>query len=190
MGKCKLTDRHHKRELIGQPPAGDHKAHTNRRTQRHSKHKTEKNVKDPQKKYRPRTASKHTTEGTKPASRRQPHPQPRCQLRHIEPGQHERPPTHHLPEHTNKDTTKRQSKDKGSTANKTEHRRAQQQPKQQAPTISSTDKPPSRNPHRARSLTHQRATKEESKAANHNWVDHQACSLLQHINTTANLLTM
>ena len=32
-------------------PAGDHKAHINRRAQRHSKHKTEKNIKDPQKKY-------------------------------------------------------------------------------------------------------------------------------------------
>ena len=32
-------------------PAGDHKAYINRRTQRHSKHKTEKNTKDPQKKY-------------------------------------------------------------------------------------------------------------------------------------------
>ena len=30
-------------------PAGDHKAHINRRAQRHSKHKTEKNIKDPQK---------------------------------------------------------------------------------------------------------------------------------------------
>ena len=30
-------------------PAGDHKAHINRRAQRHSKHKTEKkNIKDPQ----------------------------------------------------------------------------------------------------------------------------------------------
>ena len=37
-------------------PAGDHKAHINRRTQRHSKHKTEK--KDPQKKYRLETVSK------------------------------------------------------------------------------------------------------------------------------------
>ena len=27
--------------------AGDHKAHINRRAQRHSKHKTEKNIKDP-----------------------------------------------------------------------------------------------------------------------------------------------
>ena len=28
-------------------PAGDHKAHINRRTQRKSKHKTEKHIKDP-----------------------------------------------------------------------------------------------------------------------------------------------
>ena len=33
-------------------PAGDHKAHINRRAQRHNKHKTEKNHKNPQKKYR------------------------------------------------------------------------------------------------------------------------------------------
>ena len=34
-------------------PAGDHKAQLNRRAQRHCKHKTEqKNMKDPQKKYR------------------------------------------------------------------------------------------------------------------------------------------
>ena len=39
-------------------PAGDHKAHINRRAQRHSKHKTEKNIKDPQKKYRLGTFSK------------------------------------------------------------------------------------------------------------------------------------
>ena len=39
-------------------PAGDHKVHINRRAQRHSKHKTEKNIKDPQKKYRLRTVSK------------------------------------------------------------------------------------------------------------------------------------
>ena len=31
--------------------AGDHKAHINRRSQKHSKHKKEKNIKDPQKKY-------------------------------------------------------------------------------------------------------------------------------------------
>ena len=39
-------------------PAGDHKAHINRRVQRLSKHKTEKNIKDPQKKYRLGTISK------------------------------------------------------------------------------------------------------------------------------------
>ena len=39
-------------------PAGDHKAHINKPTQRHSKHKTEKNIKDPQKKYRLGTVSK------------------------------------------------------------------------------------------------------------------------------------
>ena len=39
-------------------PEGDHKAHINRRTQRHSKHKTEKNIKDPQKKYHLGTVSK------------------------------------------------------------------------------------------------------------------------------------
>ena len=39
-------------------PAGDHKAHINRRTERHSKHKTEKNIKDPQKNDRLGTVSK------------------------------------------------------------------------------------------------------------------------------------
>ena len=38
-------------------PAGDHKVHINRRTQRHSKHKAEKTLKDP-KKYRLGTVSK------------------------------------------------------------------------------------------------------------------------------------
>ena len=39
-------------------PAGDHKAQMNRRVQRHNKHKTEKNIKDPQNKYRLGTVSK------------------------------------------------------------------------------------------------------------------------------------
>ena len=39
-------------------PAGDHKAQINRRVQTHSKHKTEKNIQDPQKKYRLETVSK------------------------------------------------------------------------------------------------------------------------------------
>ena len=54
--------------------AGDHKAHINRRTQRHIKHKAEKNIKDPQKKYRLGTVSKTFTGALKPLSRRQPHP--------------------------------------------------------------------------------------------------------------------
>ena len=43
---------------VGPFQASDHKAHINRRAQRHSKHKTEKNKKDPQKKYRHGTVSK------------------------------------------------------------------------------------------------------------------------------------
>ena len=39
-------------------PAGDRKAHIDRRAQRQSKHKTEKNIKDPQKKYRLGTVGK------------------------------------------------------------------------------------------------------------------------------------
>ena len=52
-------------------PAGDHKAHINRRTQRQSQHKTEKNIKDPQKKYRLGTVSKIFYWGLKPVSRGQ-----------------------------------------------------------------------------------------------------------------------
>ena len=40
-------------------PAGDHKAQINRCAQRHNKHKTEKNIIDPQKKYRLGTVSKN-----------------------------------------------------------------------------------------------------------------------------------
>ena len=39
-------------------PAGDHDTHINRRAQRHSKRKTEKTIKDPQKKYRLETVNK------------------------------------------------------------------------------------------------------------------------------------
>ena len=39
-------------------PAGDHKEQINRRAQRHNKHKTEKNIKGPQKKNRFGTVSK------------------------------------------------------------------------------------------------------------------------------------
>ena len=54
--------------------AGYHKAQINRRVQRHSKHNTEKDIKDPQKKYRFGTVSKIITGGLKPVSQRQPHP--------------------------------------------------------------------------------------------------------------------
>ena len=46
-------------------PAGDHKAHINRRAQRHSKHK-KKNIEDPQKKYRLGTVRKIFNGGLKP----------------------------------------------------------------------------------------------------------------------------
>ena len=39
-------------------------------------------------------------------------------------------------------------------------------------------------------MTHRRAIKEESKVANHDMVDSQACSLLQYINVIANLFMM
>ena len=45
-------DTKNKSQEVSPFPAGDHKAHTNRRAQRHSKHKTEKNINDLQKKYR------------------------------------------------------------------------------------------------------------------------------------------
>ena len=60
-------------------------------------------------------------------------------------------------------------------------------PKHQVPTISSIDKSLSRNRNRVWSPTHRRAIKEESKVANRDWVDHQACNLLQYINVIANL---
>ena len=49
------------------------------------------------------------------------------------------------------------------------------------------DKSLSRNRHRVWSPTHRRAINEESKIANRDWVDHQACSLLQYINVIAYL---
>ena len=64
------------------------------------------------------------------------------------------------------------------------------QPKHQAPTISSIDKSLSGKRYRVWSPTHQRAIKEQSKVANRDWVDHQACSLLQYINVIANLFIM
>ena len=48
----------------------------------------------------------------------------------------------------------------------------------------------SRNRHRIWSPTNRRAIKGESKIANRDWVDHQACSLLEYINVIANLFIM
>ena len=65
---------------------------------------------------------------------------------------------HHLLEHINQDITRRLSKDKDSTVNKTEYRSRgnptgkpggpDKQPRHQAPTILSIDKSLSRNHHR------------------------------------------
>ena len=89
---------------------------------------------------------------------------------------------------------------KGLTVNKTEYQSkrnptgkplwARQTAKASGHTISSIDKSLSRNRHRVWSPTHQRSIKEESKVANHDWVDHQAWSLLQNINFIANLFIM
>ena len=46
-------------------PEGDHKAHINRRIQRLSKHKTEKNIKDPQKSTALEQSLKYFTGGLK-----------------------------------------------------------------------------------------------------------------------------
>ena len=99
---------------------------TDAHKQRHSKHKREQNTKDPQKKHRPGTVSKtpHRRAQTGPTAR-QPHPNPDADQDTQTPGLHERPPTHQCTtqkKHTNQDTTRRQSKDKDPTVNKTEHR--------------------------------------------------------------------
>ena len=67
---------------------------------------------------------------------------------------------------------------------------AWQQPKHQAPTISSIDKSLNLNHQRGWSRTNRRAIKEESKNTNRDWVDHQACSLLQYITVIAKIFIM
>ena len=52
------VDTTNKSQEISPFSAGDHKVHVQRRAQKHSKHKTEKNIKDPQKKFRLETFSK------------------------------------------------------------------------------------------------------------------------------------
>ena len=55
-------------------PAGDHKAHINRRAQRHSKHKTEKTQKIHKRSTAPERSVKYFTGGLKQVSLHQPHP--------------------------------------------------------------------------------------------------------------------
>ena len=55
-------------------PAGDHKAHLNRRLQRHSKHKTDKTLKIQKRSTALERSVKYFTGGLKPVKRRQPHP--------------------------------------------------------------------------------------------------------------------
>ena len=67
---------------------------------------------------------------------------------------------------------------------------AQLQTQHQALTLSSIDKTLSQNRHRVWGPTRRCAIKEESKVANCDWVDHQACSLLQYISVITNVLIM
>ena len=53
-------------------PAGDHKAHINRRAQRHSKHKTEQKQKIHKRSTALERSVKYFTGGLKPVLRRQP----------------------------------------------------------------------------------------------------------------------
>ena len=55
-------------------PAGDHKAHINRRAERQSKHKTEKTQKIHKRSAALERSVKYFTGGLKPVSRGQPHP--------------------------------------------------------------------------------------------------------------------
>ena len=59
-------DTTHESQEVSSFPAVDHKAHINRRSQRHSKHKTEKNIKDPQKTTALERSVKYITGGLKP----------------------------------------------------------------------------------------------------------------------------
>ena len=63
----KLTaDTTNKSQEVSPFPAGDHKAHINRRAQRHNNTRQNKNIKDPQKKYRLERSVKYFTGGLKP----------------------------------------------------------------------------------------------------------------------------
>ena len=129
-GKRQTHSRHHKQEPRGQPPPppppsrwpqSTHKQTPTKTQQTQDKTKTQKTHK---RSTAPERPAKHPTGGPKPAQRRQPQPQPRRGPRHTDTRpawKTPNPPTHHPLKHTNQDTTRRQSKDKDSTVNKTEH---------------------------------------------------------------------
>ena len=99
-------------------PAGDHKAHINRRAQRHNKHKTEKNINDPQKKYRLGTVSKifHWRAETCFKAPTSPSIQMSTKThRYLVCMKDPNLSMHHLLEHINQDIKRRYSKDKVST---------------------------------------------------------------------------
>ena len=60
----------------------------------------------------------------------------------------------------------------------------------QALTLSSIDKSLRRSCHRVKGPKRGCVIKEESKAANRVWVDHQSCSMLHHINVITNHFIM
>ena len=90
----------------------------------------------------------------------------------------------------------RQRKDKDSTVHTTANlskinpkvkpRFAQPKTQHQVLTLSSIDTSLSPNRHRVKGQTRWCVSKEESKVSNHDWVDHQACSMLQCINSMIN----
>ena len=68
-------DTRNKSQEVSPFPADDDKAHINRHAQRHSKHKTEKNIKDPQRSTALKRSVKYLTGGFKPGlTVHQPHP--------------------------------------------------------------------------------------------------------------------
>ena len=107
---------------------------------------------------------------------------------------------YHLLVNTNRDIKRRWNKEKCSTVYTTVYqskrnptvkpRWAQPQTQHQAITLSSIDKSLSRNRQRGWGPTRRCANKEVSKIANRDWVDHQACSLLQYINGISNHVIM
>ena len=91
-------------------PPGAHKAQLNRRPQTHNKHKTEKNIKDPQKSTASERSVKYFTGGFKQVLRRQPKPLIQMWIkthRYLVYIQDPNLSMHHLPEHINQDIKRR-----------------------------------------------------------------------------------